>query len=559
MLHAIAFASLLFSAPVATLDDPWQWEEQAKFVPTNAVVGSALGSVSAISGDTAIVGSQFDAPTGSGTHEGSAYIYVKSGSGWQLQQKLIGPSPHTDQQFGSSVAILGDLAVVGAIFDSTFTNNGGAVYVYERSGGTWSLTAQIGETNPGYLHRFGAGVATDGVSILVGSQGGGLLGSGAGYVYVRSGGSWIESAALENNLVAGSAGFGYSVAILGDHALVGDAGHTFGMMARAGSVSHFHKAGASWILKEKIKAPLPLAEARFGSTVALSGERALIGEPWHAEPSGEPGGAAYVYFLSGNRFELEDVMLPSVPIVGLNFGRGIGLSGDVALIGAPGARNDNGVKTGVAFAFVRAGSQWSRLATIRASDGLVGDWFGLSVAIDGPNAVICSPKSDEPVLFSGSAYLFETRRSTGVSFCTTDGVGVVCPCGNSPRSAEGCANSSQRGAALTAVGEAVVGNDSLVLVATQAPSAVTGLFFSSGNAGAPTPFGDGLRCVSGNLRRLGVASTSFDGVALSTISLSQREGLSGGELRHYQYWFRDHAGPCGTAFNVSSGHSLQWQ
>ena len=559
MLQAIAFASLLLSAPPAILDDPWQWEEQAKFVPTNTVLASGMGWASAISGDTAIVGSNYDVHTGSGTNEGSAYIYVKSGQGWQLQQKIIGLNPHTGQNFGSSVAISDDLVVVGALTDNTFANVGGAVYVFERNNGVWSLSAQIGETNPGDHHRFGAGVATDGVSILVGSRGGGLLGNGAGYVYVRSGGSWIESAALENNAVPGSYSFGDSVAIQGAFALIGDAGDAVGGREEAGSASFFRRSAGGWNLKQKLKSPQPRAGARFGFSVALSGERALIGAPWHAGTPGMPTGKAYVFALSGETYGFEDTLPVPDPGVAANFGRSVGLSNDVALVGAIAAENDLGTRTGAAFAFVRAGSEWSRLATILASDGLADDWFGMSVAIDGANAVVGAPGTDELAPWSGSAYLFGTRRSSGASFCTMESTGAACPCGNESRGEEGCLNSSQHGAALTTVGEAIVANDSLVLVATQAPSAVTGLFFSSGTAGSPMPFGDGLRCVAGNLRRLGVANTSFDGVALSTTTLSQREGLSGGELRHYQYWFRDHAGPCGTAFNVSSGYSLQWQ
>jgi hypothetical protein len=84
-----------------------------------------------------------------------------------------------------------------------------------------------------------------------------------------------------------------------------------------------------------------------------------------------------------------------------------------------------------------------------------------------------------------------------------------------------------------------------------------GLFFSGSSAVAASPFGDGLRCVNGSILRLGIVPTTA-GVAASTVSLSVQEGLLGGELRHYQFWYRNVLGPCGFGFNTTNGLSIQW-
>lgn len=147
--------------------------------------------------------------------------------------------------------------------------------------------------------------------------------------------------------------------------------------------------------------------------------------------------------------------------------------------------------------------------------------------------------------------------SVGTAFCSGDGSGGACPCGNTGASGSGCANSTGAGAILTAFGDAIVGADTVVLTARQCPATTLGLFFSGQNAGTPAPFGDGLRCVNGGIRRLGIVPTTA-GTATSNVVLSAVEGLSGGEIRHYQFWYRNVLGPCGAGFSTTNGVSIQW-
>ena len=146
----------------------------------------------------------------------------------------------------------------------------------------------------------------------------------------------------------------------------------------------------------------------------------------------------------------------------------------------------------------------------------------------------------------------------GVPFCLGDGSGAACPCSNPGTPGAGCANSTGAGAALTAFGTAAVGNDSVVLSATGCPAGTPGLFFGGSSALAGLPFGDGLRCVGGGVVRLGVVVTSAAGTAQSQLPIAASEGLTGGELRSYQYWYRDPVGPCGSSYNTSGALLLQW-
>ncbi|MFT7669919.1 MAG: hypothetical protein ACI8X5_002626 [Planctomycetota bacterium] len=144
---------------------------------------------------------------------------------------------------------------------------------------------------------------------------------------------------------------------------------------------------------------------------------------------------------------------------------------------------------------------------------------------------------------------------TGYCDCSTTST-----CSNPGAAGEGCANSTGSGAILSATGIADVNNDSVELVANGCPPGIPGLFFSAPGQSGGIPFGDGKLCVNGGVSRLEIVLTNASGTAVSTDTLSVEEGLLGGELRNYQYWYRDTSGsaPCGNGFNTTNAYSVQW-
>ncbi|HIG12670.1 MAG: hypothetical protein ABGY71_09425 [bacterium] len=164
------------------------------------------------------------------------------------------------------------------------------------------------------------------------------------------------------------------------------------------------------------------------------------------------------------------------------------------------------------------------------------------------------------------AIVFDTPRlEPGTAYCLGDGLGTACPCANNNDGSNGdagCANGvNPGGAALTGSGDAIVSADTVVLTATGVQPNQPGLFFRADNAvnlGAGNPFGDGLRCAGGSLVRLGIVVADTAGVATSTAGVGA--GLLGGDIRRYQYWYRNPAGsPCGASFNLSNGYEIAWQ
>jgi hypothetical protein len=150
-------------------------------------------------------------------------------------------------------------------------------------------------------------------------------------------------------------------------------------------------------------------------------------------------------------------------------------------------------------------------------------------------------------------------------YCAGDGTGTACPCGNgSPVGAfAGCLHSFATGAVLRGTGFASVASDSLVLACSSLPATTTGLFFQGDVALASgAQFGDGLRCVGGNVVRL-ATKTAAGGVAHYPQSgdqpISVRGSVPAGSMRYYQLWFRNAVSFCTSdPFNLSAGVAVSW-
>ena len=153
-------------------------------------------------------------------------------------------------------------------------------------------------------------------------------------------------------------------------------------------------------------------------------------------------------------------------------------------------------------------------------------------------------------------------------YCFGDGTSGPCPCNNqsTPGSGEGCLNSTGQGGRLVASGFASLHCDSLHLTASGAPGTATAVYIQGTTTSASLPFGDGLRCIGGNLQRLAVA-TSFGGSsnipAPGTPSISTLGQLTQTGTYYYQVYYRDPdltfcPNPPGNSWNITNGYQITW-
>ena len=161
---------------------------------------------------------------------------------------------------------------------------------------------------------------------------------------------------------------------------------------------------------------------------------------------------------------------------------------------------------------------------------------------------------------AGALNISISPLTTGTPYCFCDGGGVVPVCGNLGAAGNGCGNSmTAAGAHLDAVGNATVGADTVVLTASDIPPNQPVLIFQ-GDTAVALPFGDGIQCAGGLLVRLGIsvsATTSADTASMGVV-VSVKGGVTAGDLKRYQAYYRDGASACAARFNTTNGYEIQW-
>ncbi|PKM16472.1 MAG: hypothetical protein CVV12_03315 [Gammaproteobacteria bacterium HGW-Gammaproteobacteria-2] len=310
---------------------------------------------------------------------------------------ILNPTPDTADGFGVDVAIDGDLAIVGALNESTNAanaqplTNAGAAYIYQRSGGAWTLVQKLVPNDRHAQQRFGRFVAISG----------------------------------------------------GNTALIGAFSGTTNGVANAGAAYFFVKNGNGvWQQAQKVSAPTPEVGANFGWAVALDlgGDIAVIGA-WR-EPAGGPikqSGAAYVYLRqSPTSWQLMQRLVPPNPELLGHFGKAVAIRDNHIMIGAPDESIDNAgvavAKAGAVYHFVKTGPTWAPVQKILASDRYPDDWFGRALAFNGELLVVGSVGNDRdangngPVLATaGAAYVFNPTAPGSMSWMQTQKLVIPAP------------------------------------------------------------------------------------------------------------------------------------
>ena len=226
--------------------------------------------------------------------------------------------------------------------------------------------------------------------------------AGAAYVFDFDGASWSQTARVFPVDVEAGDFFGASVALEGDRALIG-APYEDDVHTDAGAVYVFELVGASWNETSRFAPADASAGALFGRSVGLDGDRAVLGAPGDAT-NGNLSGAAYVLFFDGAQWQTEQKLLPGDGSPGGFFGRAVSILGDRILVGARGIEFDS--DNGTAYLFGSTDTTWRELQRIRPSDWQPRDWFGASVSLGGERMVVGALRDDDHGIDSGSAYIF---------------------------------------------------------------------------------------------------------------------------------------------------------
>ncbi|MBM4375100.1 MAG: cadherin-like beta sandwich domain-containing protein [Deltaproteobacteria bacterium] len=395
--------------------------------------GCECGSVVAVSGSTLVMGCYRDNVLVQG-EGGAVFVFEREASGWKFAQKLV-PAVHAPgDRFGMSVAIEGDVLVVGAPGRSSGTEMHGAAYVFERdAAGVWSELVQLKATGGGHLDQFGESVAVSGDRVAVGAPGedgsatgvSGVvdelaLGAGAAYVFVRSGAVYTQEAYIKAADTAALDLFGTDLALSADRLVVAapgedSAGAGVGVdgvgtgAIDSGAVYVYERSATGWALTSQIKGPSPSASDMFGAALSLRGDALLVGIPGDdatgagvgtdASDAGslDSGAAALYRVSSSGEWSLEAHFKSPAPSPFDGFGGAVAIEGPLALIGSPredgsgagvGSVVDEGSpSSGAAHTFRRFGGAWLDDAYVKAPVNVPGVRFGSALAL-GPDDVV---------------------------------------------------------------------------------------------------------------------------------------------------------------------------
>jgi uncharacterized protein (TIGR03437 family) len=384
--------------------DPTWTQLTTVLTASNGGRNDNFGISVSVSGNTAVVGA-YGKTVGSNNSQGAAYVFTQSGANWTQLAELIASDGAAGDYFGRSVSLSADTAVIGA----PYRNGGrGAAYVFVRNGSTWTQQAELTASDGAAAASFGYSVSVSGDTVMVGASGANS-GAGTAYVFARNAaGAWSQKQELAGPSGAAGDAFGVSVSMSGATAVIGASGAN----GRQGAAVVFVSDGSMWIPMTKLTAIDAVAGDCFGQSVSLSGNTAVIGAFNKVVGSNTFQGAAYVFVGSATEVWRQQAELTaSAGAAGDHFGWSVSVSGAMAVIGA---NNANG-GVGAAYVFGNNAGVWIQRQDLTVPNGPAGDYFGGSVSVSGPSMLIGATGAGS-VLNQGAVYAFAGKVLGTTSF-----------------------------------------------------------------------------------------------------------------------------------------------
>lgn len=480
------------SPPTASLpaQDNGGWLNEAYFKPSFVIGDSFYGNSVAVSGDTIVIGenrensNQVGLTNGSAPasndislySSGAAFVYRKVAGAWVQEAFLKASNPGSNDIFGTSVSISGDTIAVGA----PANGSSGSVFVFVRSGSTWTQEAILKASNFGSGDHFGSSVDIDGDVIVVGAEwedssqttvtngpaasaDNSKSDSGAAYVFRRTAGTWTQEAYLKTPNPDNNDYFGWSTSISGDTIVVGaykedsQAVTSNGTTAsgdnsksESGAAYVFRRTAGQWDQEAFLKSSDLDSNDQFGKSVSISADMIVIGAALEdgAKDSVLNGptatstnllggsGAAYVFERTGTTWA-QTAYLKAKNVQALDqFGTSVAIDGNFIVVGAVNEASGQSsisfgslttwdercFQSGAVYMFQKSAGLWGEYAYFKAPNVGSGDLFGASVALDGTRVVVGATQeasnqttitngptasADDSMYRAGAAYAFQ--------------------------------------------------------------------------------------------------------------------------------------------------------
>ncbi len=432
------------------------WNQIQKIVASDRKISQHFSKSVDISGNYAFVGAHREGTDEHGMDvlpkAGAAYIFEKQTNGnWLQIQKIVASDRNTEDNFGTSISVDGNIAVVGAYKRDTtiqgvFYSQVGAAYVFEKDvSGEWNEVQKLIASDMDSLNFFGKSVAISGNNMVIGAAfrdtsdfSGTVPQAGAAYFFERNNqGVWEQQQKVVASDFEAFSIFGWSVAISGNYAVIGaykENENSTGLQPKtnAGAAYIFERINGIWTQVDKLTASDRNNADWFGYNVAISGNTAVVGayqedNDVNGDANLSNAGAAYIFErdVNGNWVEIQKIVASDRNTEDW-FGYALDISNDYIVVGARQEDEDSlGGNTmpesGSAYVYHKNTiGNWQEVQKLTSSDRGGGDWFGFSVSIDDSNCLIgaFSDKEDENgnniLAEAGSVYVFELNTTTGI-------------------------------------------------------------------------------------------------------------------------------------------------
>ena len=513
----------------------WQGIQEAELRPATAQPGDDVGRSVSVDLPWALVGAPRDDTLDDDA--GAAHVWRRQPSGsWSFEAVLVSPTGERADRFGTSVAVAGDLAIVGAPYADRAGVDAGSAHVYRRAAGAWVFEAELLAPDPDPGDTFGSAVGTDGVRLMVGAphtDEPGLADIGSAYVYaVGPGGAWKLEQRLTPSIQEVGMEFGAAVDIDG---LASIAGARFLISCY---VFELYPGAGGWTQTAIVSSPTEQHSGGIGKNCAIDGDTVVIGAPSDdlVNPLQPDAGSAYVWIRWGGGWTLHQKLKAKNPAAGEFFGRSVAVEGDAIVIGANRADTSatgGAPSSGSGYLFRRAVTGWTQEARFHPPGIATDDEFGRSAGLSDGVAVFGAPTKGAG---SGAAFAFALEPPPAAGYCTPG------------TSAGGCQ------ALLAAKGTAsATAPGGFVVSASGVEGGKGALFFFGTSGRQANPWGNGtsFQCVTPPVTRTGVQNSggpngscggalTRDLNALWCASCPKPLKNPGpGELVQLQAWYRD--------------------
>jgi len=359
---------------------------------TSASAYSYLGRSCDMSGDYAVAGAENDS-VGANPAQGSAFVFKKVNGNWVQQARLIADDGAKDEKFGSSVAIDGSYIVVGAPDGNAHM---GALYVFVRSGDTWTQQAKIVPVGGKVFSHYGACVAIEGSTIITGAILEDINGNsdqGCAYVYTRSGTSWsLKTKVIANDGQAADA-FGASVSIYGSYIAVGATNvQVNGVPCGAAYIFVANRVGG-YTQQAKLLTNNPMGGGYFGTSISLDSNKVVVGSMYEMN-EGATTGSVHLFTRTISTWTHSKTFYPFTSSFDLHFGWNLMIKGDMLMICASNETMGGNENQGCVYLYKYDSQHLVFSLVKRMTDNnntQPHEGFGQSVAFDGLNYMIGAP------------------------------------------------------------------------------------------------------------------------------------------------------------------------